>query len=207
MTREYIKKLCKFAAKLVGHGEIILSVSLSVLGAYLAIIYYVMTRNLLEAILYPMGFWPAALSFYAIVKFPPSPKRKSKTAVFWPALISFISYFVSFFVICKVKYTFYPPKDVYDEIFFLGHVIPASLALSFFLAGLKAKLGKVRSELYFIVSGFFGVITGVLDTLGLMVFGPLPQPWGLFPSIFMGLILGSLILIVSLVINMGMQLS
>ena len=207
MTRDYIKKLRAFAThlctRIVRRLEIIVLLGMIVLGAYLAITYYIVTRSLLDAILYLMGFWPAGLSFYAIVKFPPSPRRReSKIAILWPALISFISYFVSFFAICKVKYTFHPPEDFYEEVFFLGRIIPSSLALSFFLAGLTAKLGKERSESYFMLSGLFGVITGMLDTAAILSVGPPPQPRGWFSSVFVGLILGSLILIVILVINM-----
>lgn len=208
VTRDYIKKLRSFAAKFVKRGETIFSAILIVLGAYAAIMHYLVTNILLNSILYLMGFWPAAISFYIIMKFPPTSKRRiSKITLFWPAVISLISYFVPFFTICWAKYTFYPPEDNYDELFFLGRLIPASLALSFFLTGLVAKLGKIRSELYFMLSGLFGVFTGMVDTLGIVSFGPPPQPWGLFSSLFAGLILGSLILIAALIFNMTARLS
>lgn len=203
VTCGYIKKLRAFSAYLVKRLGITVLFGLTVLGAFLAITHYVFTRSLVDALLYLMGFWPAGLSFYAILKFPPSSrKRKTKTAVLWPAFISFISYFVSFFAICNLKYAFRPPESFFEEVLFLGRVIPSSLALSFFMAGIVAKLDKARSELYFCVSGFFGVITGVLDTAAVALVLPPPSPLGLSSSILVGLILGSLTLIIVLVINM-----
>lgn len=202
-AHKYFKKL---RAYLAGHLGKLVSLCVIALGSSLAIFYYVRTHSLITAIQYLIGFWPAGLSFYVILKAPSSSRRaKSKIAILRPAIVGFVSYVVSFFAIWRVRYTYQPPVDLYDEVFFIVRIILSSLALSFFLAGLVAKLGKVRSELYFIVSGLLGVLTGVIDTTGILGFDPPPPPLEWFVSMFIGLILGSLIVLITLTANIHTQ--
>jgi hypothetical protein len=134
MTRKYFKKIRSF---FVCHLGILFSLFLIALGSVFAFVFYFYIHDPITSIQYLVGCWPAGLSFYIMQKVPHSSKRaKSKITSLRPAFVGLLSYVVTFFVIWKTRYIYQPPVDLYDEVFFVGRLIPSSLALSFFLQGL-----------------------------------------------------------------------
>ena len=188
-----MRKLQKHISKYAKKSEVLMLLPFVLIA--LVAVSYLQEGLIMEAILVLLGFYPGVLAFYAIFKYSRITTPKTVKPRYWlrPVIVTGTLYPLAFYVINTAKYNFFPPKDLYGELLFFIKLVVTSLSFSFFMGGLTAKLSRLKSELYFLVSGTLSVFLAGIDTVALAAVGPLPGPLGFSTTAQIALLLGAIL--------------